>query len=54
MSACRSLLLGNTFVRVHRSFVVAKDKIDKLERHQGTVCGHAVPVGASYLPQLKV
>lgn len=48
------LLPPDQFVRVHRSFVVAKDKIDKLERHQVTVHGHAVPVGASYLPQLVV
>jgi DNA-binding LytR/AlgR family response regulator len=54
MTELSDLLPTDKFVRVHRSFVVAKDKIDKLERHQVTVHGHAVPVGASYLPQLQV
>ncbi|MBC6607566.1 response regulator transcription factor [Hymenobacter sp. BT188] len=54
MTELTDLLPTDQFVRVHRSFVVAKDKIDKLERHQVTVRGHAVPVGASYLPQLQV
>jgi DNA-binding LytR/AlgR family response regulator len=54
MTELTDLLPPDRFVRVHRSFVVAKDKIDKLERHQVTVRGHAVPVGASYLPQLQV
>ncbi|GAB2476677.1 DNA-binding response regulator [Hymenobacter qilianensis] len=54
MTELTELLPPDKFVRVHRSFVVAKDYIDKLERHQVTVRGHAVPVGASYLGQLQV
>ncbi|QDA61613.1 LytR/AlgR family response regulator transcription factor [Hymenobacter jejuensis] len=48
------VLPAGKFVRVHRSFIVAIAKIDKIERHQLGVQGHCVPVGASYLPQVQV
>ena len=41
------------FTRVHRSYIVANDKIEKIERHQVQVKGNFVPVGASYMQQLK-
>ena len=41
-------LPAGRFIRVHRSFVVAKDKIDKAERHQVTIQGHEVPVSEGY------
>ncbi|WP_439882136.1 LytR/AlgR family response regulator transcription factor [Pontibacter sp. MBLB2868] len=47
------LLPENKFVRVHRSYVVAKDKIDKIERHQVCIKGNEVPVGASYMQLLQ-
>ena len=40
------------FTRVHRSYIVAKDRIDKIERHQVCIKGNYVPIGASYLQQL--
>ncbi|MGB3182242.1 MAG: LytTR family transcriptional regulator DNA-binding domain-containing protein [Cyclobacteriaceae bacterium] len=40
------------FIRVHRSFVVAKDKIDKAERHQVTIGGSVVPVSDAYGKEL--
>lgn len=48
------LLPADKFSRVHRSYIVAKDRIDKIERHQVCVKGHEVPVGASYMQQLQV
>jgi len=48
------LLPADKFTRVHRSYIVAKDKIDKIERHQVHIQGNNVPVGASYLPQLQL
>jgi two-component system, LytTR family, response regulator len=36
------------FVRVHRSFCVAIDKITKMARQEITVVGHVIPIGASY------
>lgn len=48
------LLPADMFVRIHRSYVVAKDKIEKIERHQVSIKGHQVPVGASYMQLLQV
>lgn len=36
------------FVRVHRSFCVAISHITKIARHEITVAGHVIPIGASY------
>lgn len=44
-----ALLPQDRFTRVHRSFIVANDKIDRVERHQLGISGANVPVGASYL-----
>lgn len=54
MNELEDLLPAGRFVRVHRSYVVARDKIDKIERHQLHVRAHRVPLGASYARQLKV
>jgi len=42
------LLPSAKFVRVHRSFIVAVNKIDKFERHQVTVGNVAIPVSEAY------
>lgn len=42
------------FTRVHRSYIVAKERIDKIERHQVCIQGNYVPVGASFLQHLQV
>lgn len=49
--ATRQLPAGK-FIRVHRSYVVAKDKIDKAERHQVTIDGVEVPVSEAYRKEL--
>ncbi|HEY4650112.1 MAG TPA: LytTR family DNA-binding domain-containing protein [Pontibacter sp.] len=54
MHELMELLPVDKFTRIHRSYVVARDKIDKLERHQVSIRGNEVPVGASYLQQLQV
>ncbi|MDO6388648.1 LytTR family DNA-binding domain-containing protein [Pontibacter sp. BT731] len=46
-------LPADSFVRVHRSYIVAKKQIDKIERHQVCIKGNEVPVGASYMQQLQ-
>lgn len=43
------LLPAPQFSRVHRSYIVAKDKIEKIERHQVWIKGNAVPVAASFM-----
>ncbi|MCJ8163945.1 LytTR family DNA-binding domain-containing protein [Pontibacter sp. E15-1] len=54
ISEASELLPAEKFTRVHRSYIVAKDRIDKIERHQVCVQGYEVPVGASYMQQLQV
>ncbi|MBA9077167.1 LytR/AlgR family response regulator transcription factor [Rufibacter quisquiliarum] len=48
------VLPADRFIRVHRSYIVAKDKIEKVERHQVTIKGAEVPIGASYAQQLQL
>lgn len=43
-----NLLPSNKFVRVHRSFVVAVNKIDKVERQQVTINKAIIPVSEAY------
>jgi two-component system LytT family response regulator len=53
MAEVELLLPAERFVRIHRSYVVAKDKIERVDRHQVTVRGQALPLGISYAKQLK-
>lgn len=48
------LLPADKFVRTHRSFIAAIDKIDKIERHQITVNGVILPVGSTYYQNLNL
>jgi two-component system LytT family response regulator len=43
-----NLLPSGKFLRIHRSFIVAINKIDKVERHQLTIGGKTVPVSEAY------
>src|ERR1700712_3448774 len=40
-----AMLPANQFIRIHRSFIAALNKIDKIERHQLLVNGAILPVG---------
>lgn len=42
------LLARNNFLRVHRSFIVAKDKIEAFTATDVEVNGKAIPIGRSY------
>ncbi|WP_423148373.1 LytR/AlgR family response regulator transcription factor [Rubrolithibacter danxiaensis] len=48
-----NLLPEEKFLRVHRSFIVAINKIDKIERHQLTVNDVKVPVSEAYADNLS-
>jgi two-component system, LytTR family, response regulator len=43
-----SLLPSDKFVRIHRSYLVAVNKIDKVERHQVTINNLKIPVSEAY------
>jgi len=47
-------LLPDHFCRIHRSFIVHREKIDKVERHQVTLGKHTVPIGSSYAENLSL
>lgn len=49
-----SLLPSGQFLRIHRSFIAAVNKIDKIERHQVTVNGAILPVGNSYYQNINL
>ncbi|CCH52441.1 putative response regulatory protein VC_A0850 [Fibrisoma limi BUZ 3] len=42
------LLPPDRFVRVHRSFIIAVDKITRLSRQEITIGPYVIPIGASY------
>ena len=46
-------LPADKFIRIHRSFLVAINKIDKLERHQVTIQQTVIPVGEAYSQNLQ-
>ena len=48
-----NLLPTDKFVRVHRSYIVAVAKIDKIERHQVTIGKHRIPVSSAYREDLN-
>ncbi len=43
-----ALMPQDRFVRIHRSFLVAKDKVSRIERHQLHAGGHVLPIGEKY------
>ncbi|WP_200837126.1 LytTR family DNA-binding domain-containing protein [Dyadobacter sp. 3J3] len=42
------LLPQKDFIRVHRSFIVSKSRISKIERHQIHIGTHIIPVGSMF------
>lgn len=48
-----NLLPADKFVRIHRSYIIAVSKIDKVERHQVTIGSIKIPVGEAYSQNLS-
>jgi DNA-binding LytR/AlgR family response regulator len=48
LSQVEGLLSENNFLRIHRSFIVAKDKIDSFSAIEVEVGGRQLPIGRSY------
>ncbi|MDB5011378.1 MAG: response regulator, partial [Mucilaginibacter sp.] len=49
-----AVLPANQFIRIHRSFIAALNKIDKIERHQLAVNGAILPVGNLYCQNINL
>ena len=47
-----NLLPADKFVRVHRSYFVAVNKIEKVERHQVTVKNKKIPISEAYMQDI--
>lgn len=54
MAEAESLLPSNDFVRIHRSFIVAINHVDRLERGRLYCNGVELPIGAGYSQVLNV
>jgi two-component system LytT family response regulator len=49
-----AMLPDGEFIRVHRSFIAAINKIERIERHQLTINGAVLPVGSSYYQNINL
>ncbi len=49
-----AMLPAGQFIRIHRSFIAALNKIDKIERHQLLVNGSVLPVGNLYYQNINL
>ncbi|WP_028663952.1 LytR/AlgR family response regulator transcription factor [Runella zeae] len=50
MSEAEAMLAPERFVRIHRSYIVAKDKIERFDRYEVSINGQLIPIGANYGP----
>ncbi len=53
MAEVEELLPGTYFIRVHRSFIISKNKITKIDRNTIWIGPVEIPVGVSYLPEME-
>lgn len=52
MSEAEALLSGDSFVKVHRSYIVSKAEIIKVEKHQLHLKDETIPVSQTYYDEL--
>jgi two-component system LytT family response regulator len=48
MSEAESVLSNDRFLRIHRSYIVAKDKVERFDRYEVCISGQLLPIGANY------
>jgi DNA-binding LytR/AlgR family response regulator len=53
MADILQMLPTDEFVRIHRSYIIALSKIQKISRQEITVAGSTIPVGVSYEEKLS-
>ncbi len=46
------LLPAPAFLRVHRSYIIAMNRVDAIRKLKITVAGNSIPVSEQYLPQI--
>jgi DNA-binding LytR/AlgR family response regulator len=52
MSEAEALLPPPAFVRIHRSYLVARGKVERIERDTVWVAGRELPIGAGYAREI--
>ena len=53
LTSVESQLKGSNFLRIHRSFIIAVDKISEVERNTLVINGDRISVGANYRAKFK-
>ncbi len=53
MAEAEDLLPAKTFIRVHRSFMVAKTQITRIDKRSVWLTDREVPIGASYATEIE-
>jgi len=53
MSEAETLLPTSAFIRIHRSYIVAKKHINKIEKNNVWIKQTELPVGASYINEIE-
>jgi DNA-binding LytR/AlgR family response regulator len=53
VSEAESLLPGSGFVRIHRSFIVGKKWISRIEKRAVWIGQKEIPIGEAYLQSIK-
>jgi len=48
-----SLFPAGAFIRVHKSFIVAKDKVRRIERNRILIGEHQIPIGRNYKEEVE-
>lgn len=53
ISSLEEMLPRKKFIRVHRSFIIASEKVNSFTRENVLVSGHSIPIGRIYQAQLQ-
>lgn len=53
LSEISAVLPHSQFIRIHRSYLIARNKIEKIGRQEIRIAGEMIPVGASYEEKLQ-
>ena len=53
MKGLEETLPATRFIRIHRSFIIQKNKIDSISKNRVTIAGNELPIGDSYKAQFN-
>ena len=53
MKGLEETLPSSKFIRIHRSFIIQKNKIDSISKNRVTIAGNELPIGYSYKEQFN-